>query len=111
MGGCAADASKSAEIVMALDGLLVFATMRGCQNTVSMFLVKDDGTLALLKVAEAPAFPRGMFLPNNFESNTPSTLVVGGQSNTECSARPSSPSSCFRPVPCVWTCAFRLNRK
>jgi len=81
--GCAADASKSAEIVMALDGLLVFATMRGCQNTVSMFLVKDDGTLALLKVAEAPAFPRGMFLPNNFESNTPSTLVVGGQSNTE----------------------------
>jgi len=76
--GCSPDSlSKSAEIAITPMGSLVFATMRGCQNTVSSFRVALNGTLSLSKVAEAPAFPRGMFLADW------RTLVVGGQSKTE----------------------------
>jgi len=77
--GCAADSSTSAEILIDEAGKLVFASMRGCQNTISMFFVLSDGTLGLSQVVEAPAVPRGMLIADDDKK----TLVVGGQLNTE----------------------------
>lgn len=69
--------SKSAEIVITPGGGAVFATDRGCQNTVTSFQVLKDGRLKNKTVVEAPRFPRGMYLVLD------NVLLVAGQSRTE----------------------------
>lgn len=75
--GLSCNQSKSAEIVITPSGGAVFATDRGCQNTVTSFVVQEDGRLEQKRRADAPRFPRGMYLTLG------NVLLVAGQSHTE----------------------------
>jgi len=76
--GVSGEGSKAAEIAILPDGLALYATNRGVQNTVTTFAISgEDGRLTWSQQVDAPAYPRGMTLALDG-----AVLLVAGQSKT-----------------------------
>lgn len=75
--GSSRKGSKAGEIVIARDGSALYASNRGELNTVTVFSVAADGSIAQTQQIDAPRFPRGMELAHGG-----SLLLVASQQDT-----------------------------
>merc|ERR1712194_303327 len=75
--GISRKGSKAGEIVIARDGSALYASNRGELNTVTVFSIAADGSIAQTQQIDAPRFPRGMELAMGG-----SLLLVASQQDT-----------------------------